>query len=246
MRVSFDWYSPATGMQVGVDLCVAGVGEEGAFLVGAPGGGDVAALGVGGEIEDVPVAARGEDDGIAGVGGDFAGDHVADDDAPGVAIDDDDIEHLRAREHLDGALRDLFGKGAVSAEEQLLAGLAARVKGAGDLGAAEGAIRQQTAVLAGEGDAGGDALVDDGVADLGEAVDVCFARAEVAALDRVVEEPEYAVAVVLVVLGGVDAALGGDGVGPSRGILIAEALYPVAEVPQRGRRRGAREGRSRR
>ena len=57
----------------------------------------------------------------------------------------------------------------------------------------------------------------------GEAVDVGLAGAEVAALDRVVEEALDAVAVVLVVLGGVDAALGGDGVRPARRVLVAEA-----------------------
>ena len=56
-------------------------------------------------------------------------------------------------------------------------------------------------------------------ADLGEPIDVRLAGAEVAALDRVVEEPVDAVAVVLVVLGGVDAALGGDAVGAARAVL---------------------------
>src|SRR2546430_6053007 len=45
---------------------------------------------------------------------------------------------------------------------------------------------------------------------LGEPVDVRLARAEVAALDGVVEQPVDRVAVVLVVLRGVDAALRGD------------------------------------
>jgi len=53
-----------------------------------------------------------------------------------------------------------------------------------------------------------DALVDDVVADLGESPDVRFAGPEISALDRVVEEAPDAVAVVRVVLGGVDAALG--------------------------------------
>ena len=45
--------------------------------------------------------------------------------------------------------------------QQLLAGLAAGVEGAGDLYAAEGAVVEQAAVLAGERDALRDALVDD-------------------------------------------------------------------------------------
>ena len=70
---------------------------------------------------------------------------------------------------------DLALEGLVRAEEQLLAGLAAGVKGAGDLRAAEGAIVEEAAILAGEGDALSDALIDDVYADLREAVDVGFA-----------------------------------------------------------------------
>jgi hypothetical protein len=48
-------------------------------------------------------------------------------------------------------------------------------------------------------------------------VDIRLAGAEVAALDGVVEKAADGVAVVLVVLGGVDAALRGDGMG-ARGL----------------------------
>ena len=78
---------------------------------------------------------------------------------------------------------------------------------------------------------------------LGEAVDVRLARAEVPALHRVVEQAVDAVAVVLVVLGGVDAALGGDRVRASRRGLVAEAEHLVAELGERrGRRRSGEPG----
>src|SRR5437763_1467562 len=77
-----------------------------------------------------------------------------------------------------------------------------------DLGAAERTGVEQAAVLTREGDALGDALVDDLDADLRQPVHVRLAGAEVATLHRVVEEAEDAVAVVAIVLGGVDAALG--------------------------------------
>jgi hypothetical protein len=64
-------------------------------------------------------------------------------------------------------------------------------------------------------------------------MDVALARAEVAALDGVVEQPVHAVAVVLVVLRGVDAALRGDRVRAARRILEAEAGDVVAELGQR-------------
>jgi hypothetical protein len=114
--------------------------------------------------------------------------------------------------HRHGAGVDLALQGLVGAQQQLLAGLALGVEGAGDLRAAERAVVQQAAVLAGEGHALRHALVDDLHADLGEAVHVGLAGAEVAALDGVVEQPVHAVAVVAVVLRGVDPALRGDAV----------------------------------
>ena len=125
--------------------------------------------------------------------------------------------------------------------QQLLAGLAAGVERAADLGAAEAAVVEQAAVLAGERHALGDHLVDDVHRHLGEAVDVALAGAEVAALDRVVEQPVDAVAVAAVVLRRVDAALGGDRVGPARRVVERERLDLVAELGERGRRRRAGE-----
>ena len=75
---------------------------------------------------------------------------------------------------------------------------------------------------------------------LGEPVDVRLAGAVVAALDRVVEQPVHAVAVVLVVLGRVDAALRGDRVRAPRRVVEREDLDVVAELAERrgGRRAG--------
>ncbi len=199
-----------------VDLGEARVGEVRAAPVRPPDRGGVGVLGVGGEVEDVAVAAGGEDDGVRGVGADLAGDEVAGDDAAGPAVDDQQVQHLGARVDLHVPGGDLPGQCLVGAEQQLLPGLAAGVEGAGDLHAAEGAGVQQAAVLAGERDALGDALVDDLHRHLGEPVHVGLAGAEVAALDGVVEQPADGVAVVAVVLGRVDAALGGDGVGAPR------------------------------
>ena len=217
-----------------VDLGVAGIGEVGAAAGGSPGGGDVAAHRVGRKEEHVAVAAGGENHGVGRVGLDLAADHVADDDAFGVAVNEDDIEHLGPREHFHAALVNLFLQRLVAADEELLPGLAAGVESAGDLGAAERAVVEQAAVFAGEGDALGDALVDDVHRDFGEAVDIGLAGAEVTAFDGVVEEAADRVAVVLVVLRGVDAALGGDRVGAARAVLVAEALHLIAEFGQGG------------
>ena len=225
----------------GVDLRVAGVGEVGALAVRAPDGGGVASHRVGGQEEHVAVAAAGQHDGVGHVGLDLPGDHVAGDDAAGTAVDDDELDHLVATELLNRAGVHLTLKGLVGADEELLAGLSAGVEGAGDLHATEGAVVQQAAVLTGEGDALGHALVDDVGRDLRQAVDVVLTGAVVAALDRVVEEPVGGVSVVAVVLRGVDTALGGDGVRPASRVLVEEHLDVVALLSQGGGRGAARQ-----
>jgi hypothetical protein len=146
----------------------------------------------------------------------FPRDEVAGDNAPRDAVDHHEIEHLAAGHLLDLASRNLPQHGAVRAQQQLLPGLAAGIKRPRDLGAAEGAVGQRAAVLAGEGHAQGGTVIDDQVADLSEAINVGFAAAEVAPLHRVVKQTPDAVAVVRVVLGGVDSPLGRNAVGPSR------------------------------
>ena len=74
------------------------------------------------------------------------------------------------------------------------------------------AVGEQAAILAGEGDTLSHTLIDDLSADLGQAMHVGFARAEIPALDRVIKEPIDAVAVVLIVLRRIDAALCRDAV----------------------------------
>ena len=156
-------------------------------------------------------------------------------------VDQNEVEHLGVLMHLHAAERDLCTQGGVGAKQELLAGLSLRVEGAGDLGTAEGAVGEFPAVFTGEWDALGDTLVNDGTADLGKAVDIRLAGAEVTPLDRVVEEAPDAVAVVLVVLGGVDAALRGDGVGAARTVVEAEGLHLVAELGKGGGGGGAGE-----
>ena len=60
----------------------------------------------------------------------------------------------------------------IGAEQQLLAGLAARIERARNLRAAEGAVGQHAAVFARERHALRDALIDDVDADLRQAIDV--------------------------------------------------------------------------
>ena len=215
-----------------VDLRVAGVPEVRALAVGAPSRCDVAAHRVRGQEEDVAVAAGGEDDRVGEPGLDRTGDHVAGHDAARLAVGDDQLDHLVTAVHRHRPGRDLALERLVRADEQLLARLAASVEGALHLDAAEGASVEQAAVLACERHALGDALVDDVGADFGEPIDVRLTGAVVAALDGVVEQPLRRVVVVAVVLRGVDAALGCDGVGAARAVLVAEVEDVVARLAE--------------
>jgi len=55
-----------------------------------------------------------------------------------------------------------------------------------------------------------DAVVDNVRADFGKPINVRFARTEIAAFDCVVKQTVNAVAVVLIIFRGIDAALRGD------------------------------------
>ena len=226
-----------------VNLGVAGVREERPATISAPDGRDVARFRVGRQVENVAIAAGAEQHGVGGVRLVFAVEQVAGHDAPGPAVDRDEIEHLPPRIELHAAKLHLPHQHTVGAKQQLLARLAAAVERPRHLRSAKRAVRERAAIFAGERNALGDALVDDVRADRGQAVDVRFAGTEVAALHRLVKQAVSAVAVVVVVLGRVDAALSGDAVRPARRILNAEGFDVVALLRQRRGGRGARQTR---
>ena len=74
---------------------------------------------------------------------------------------------------------------------------------------------------------------------LAKAVGVGFAAAVVAALHRVLDEAVEGVIVDLAAAGGIDAALGSDGVGTTGGVVVGEGLYVVAEFAEGGGSTGA-------
>src|SRR6185312_9203094 len=175
---------------------------------------------------------------------DLARDEVAHDDPDGTAVFHHQLQHLRAGIHRDRAQLYLVGERLVGAELQLLARLATGVKRPRDLGAAERTVVEQAAIFTRERHTLGNTLVDDRGADLRETVRVRFARAIVAALERVIEEAVDAVAVVFVVLGSVDPTLGRDGVSPPWAVLETERFDVVAKLPERRRGRSAGEARA--
>src|SRR5207248_1898155 len=145
--------------------------------------------------------------------------------------------HLGLRKHFHRAERNLAAQRLISAEQKLLAGLAAGVKRPRNLRSAEGAIGEEPTILTRERDTLLGALIDDEIADFSQPVNVRFSRTEIAALDRVVKQAEHAVAVVLIILGGIDSALRCDGMGATRRILITKTFHPITEFAQGSRGR---------
>src|SRR6185503_20083790 len=97
-----------------------------------------------------------------------------------------------------------------------------------DLHAAEGPIVQKPAVFSCKRHALSDALIDDVDTDFRQTVDVRFTGAKIAALDRILEKAEDAVAVIPVVLRRVNPSLGGYRVCPSRGVVIGKTVDVVS------------------
>ena len=142
----------------------------------------------------------------------LAGDEVASDDTLGLAVDDDEVKHLVARIACNGSCGDLAVESRVCSEKELLAGLSPGIERTAYLNTSERTVGKVAAVLTGERNTLGDALVDNGRADLGETIDIRLTAAVITSLDRVVEETIDSVIVILIVLSGVDTTLSGDGV----------------------------------
>ena len=138
--------------------------------------------------------------------------------------------------HRHAARGNLLFQRLIGAQQQLLPGLSARVKRSLHLHAAKRASIEQAAVLARKGNALRHALVDNVDADFGQPIDIGFARAEIAALYRVIKKAEDAVAVIAIILGRIDAALRGNRVRPARRIVIGKAMDVIALLAQRGGR----------
>src|SRR5262249_11436427 len=71
-----------------------------------------------------------------------------------------------------------------------------------------------------------------------------FTGPVVAPLDGIIEKPEGAVPVILIVLGGIDPPLRRDAMRPAWRILKTKCLYLIAHLPHRSRGRSPSQPRS--
>src|SRR6185437_7341304 len=226
-----------------MNLCEAGIGEQSAAFMRPPGCSAVRTSRVRRKIIHVAVAAGTENDGVGDMRFDAAGVKIARYNAASFAVDHDEVQHFRAREHGHRTGTDLAFEGLIRAKQKLLASLAPSVERARNLGTPKGPVVEHPAVFARERNALRHALIDNVDADLREAVDVGFSRAKIAAFHGVVKKAIYAITIIAVILGGIDSALRGNAVSAARRILETETLDVVAEFRKtRGRRRAGETG----
>src|SRR3989304_5996594 len=84
-----------------MDLRKTRIRERCAALVCPPYGRAIGTLGIRRKIKRIPVASGSEHARVPEVRLDLSCDQVPCHDAPGLSVDDDEIEHLRPRKHLD-------------------------------------------------------------------------------------------------------------------------------------------------
>ena len=170
---------------------------------------------------------------------DLTGYHIAHDDTARLAVHDYQVEHVVAVVRGDLTLAHLTLERGIATQQQLLARLTGCVERTRNLCAPEGTVVQFSTVIPGKGYALSHALVDDVSRYFCQTVNVSFAGTVVAALDRIVVQTIGGVAVVRIVLIGIDTALGGDGVRTAGGVLIEECFYIVSQFGQGSSRRTA-------
>ena len=208
-----------------VYLSESGIGKISAFFIALHGSQSVRTHSIGREEERASVTAGCDYHGVSGVTFDFSGDEVTGDDTACASVDDDEVEHFMTREKFHRAFFHLTAQCRVGAEQQLLSRLSFGIESTGYLGATERTVVEQTSVLTGERYALCYTLVDDGVGNFGQTVNVGFAGTVVSTFDRIVEETIHAVSVVLIVFGRIDTTLCCDGVCTAGRILYAETEY---------------------
>ena len=214
----------------GVNLGEAGISEVCTALPTSAGSTHVTTHSVGGKEEHTAVAAGCKKNGITGIALNLTGHHITHHNTLSVAINHNKVHHFRARVHLDVPFADFFLHGLVATEQQLLTGLTTAIESTLELRTTEGAVIKQATVFATEGNALSHTLVDNVAGHLSQTVHVGLTGTEVATLHGIIEQAVHGVTVILIVMSSIHATLCSNGVSTTGAILVAEALYIVAEL----------------
>ena len=120
--------------------------------------------------------------------------------------------------------------GGVCAEQKLLSGLAPGIECTAYLGSAERPVGKKSAVFPCERNALSDTLVDDVIAHFGKSIDIRLTATVVAAFDGLIEKTVDRVIVILVVLGGIDTTLCGNGMCTAWRVAYTEYLNIITKL----------------
>src|SRR6202140_3727588 len=130
-----------------MDLGEAGIAKQGSATVRPPDGRGIRSLGIVGEVKHIAVSAGLQHNEVADMVLDLSCRQVAGDDATRLSVNQYHVEHLGAGVHRHRAGGNLFLERLVSAQQQLLSCLSARIEGALNLHSAKRAGIEQAAVL---------------------------------------------------------------------------------------------------
>ena len=120
-----------------VNLRETRIAKQRAAAMGPPYGSTVGSLGIRREVEDIGISSGRQHNHVGGVAIDLTGHQVPRHDAARSAIDNDDVEQFTPDMHRHSSGCDLLFEGLISAQQELLSRLAARVEGSFDLHATE-------------------------------------------------------------------------------------------------------------
>ena len=116
----------------------------------------------------------------------------------------------------DSAIMYFLHQRGISTQQQLLTSLTLGIEGTANLNATEGAVGEHATILTGKRNTLGYTLIDDVCTDLCQTIYVGLTGTVVSTFDGIVEETVDAVAIVLIVLCGINTTLGSNGVSAAR------------------------------
>ena len=217
-----------------VNLNVARISEHRALAIYLNSSCTVATHGVGREEIGITIATRSDYNGISREAFELTCNEVLGNNTTSVTINDHNVFHFvtGVKLHLTGLY--LRAQRRISTEQQLLTGLSLGIEGTAHLCATERTVGQHATIFTCERHALSHALVDDIVTHLSQTINIGLTSTVVTTLHGVIEKTIYGVAVVLIVLCGVNTTLCGDRVRTAWRVLDAEVEDVEAHLAECG------------
>ena len=125
---------------------------------------------------------------------------------------------------------DLTVHGSIGSKKKLLSGLASGIECTAHLSTTERPVGKKSAIFPCERNALSDTLVDDVIAHFGKSIDIRLTATVVAAFDGLIEKTVDRVIVILVVLGGIDTTLCGNGMCTAWRVAYTEYLNIITKL----------------